>query len=198
MRQVLRDAIAKDGGKFVGVLGFSQGGRQSSGLLADLQNGEDTGLPNWDFGVLLCASYPPLSMELARKSTTDTNQGIKPEFDSHGEIREVEEHEIIRIPSVHVRGTLDVHLEKGRRLERFFDEREMETMEFVMGHHLPGAAGDVTSGKGDTDLMKEAVLRVYEKAGRGKGKGVEMTGEMIEEKMRMMDLGRSVGREFMA
>lgn len=144
----------------MGVLGFSQGGKQIAGLLADLQGGEETGLPRWEFGVLLCASYPPLSMEYARKAAR--GEEWKGESDGHGEIREVEEGEVIRVPSVHVRGTLDPHLEKGRRLERFFDQRTMVGLEFVMGHHLPGAAGDTTSEKGDTDKIRDAILQAYE------------------------------------
>ena len=159
VRQVLRDVIKTDGGKFVGVLGFSQGGRLTSGLLSDLQNKEDTQLPNWKFGVCLCASYPPYSLEWARKVAA--GQEWKGESDGHGEIREPEAHEIIHIPSVHVRGTDDPHLEKGRRLVKFFDEETMIGLEFTMGHHLPGAAGDTTSDKGDTDKIRDAILRVY-------------------------------------
>ena len=132
----------------------------TAGLLADLQNGEETALPRWEFGVCLCASYPPYSLEFARKQAA--GKGWKGEADKHGEIREPEAHEIIHIPSVHVRGTDDPHLEKGRRLEKFFDAGSMVGMEFVMGHHLPGAAGDTTSDKGDTDRIRDAILQAYE------------------------------------
>lgn len=165
MRQVLRDAVAADGGEFVGVLGFSQGGRQAAGLLADVQQGEQDGLPRWMFGVLLCANYPPLSMEFARRGAR--GEGWRGESDGHGEVREVEAGEVIRVPSVHVRGTLDPHLEKGRRLARFFDGGAMVGLEFVMGHHLPGAAGDTTSEKGDTDRIRDAILQVYEGLAQG-------------------------------
>jgi len=144
----------------VGVLGFSQGGKQAAGLLADVQDGSETGLPRWAFGVLLCASHPPLSMEFARKEAR--GDGWTGETDGHGEVREVEEGGVIRVPSIHVRGTLDPHLEKGRRLEKFFDAGSMVGMEFVMGHHLPGAAGDTTSDKGDTDRIRDAILQAYE------------------------------------
>lgn len=162
VRQVLREAIKEDGGDFVGVMGFSQGGKQTAGLLADQENGETTGLPHWKFGVLLCASYEPLSLENARKLAMGADAAPKGEFDHHGEIREPEAHEIIHVPSVHVTGTLDPHCEKGRRLFKFFDKETAIRMEFVMGHHLPGAAGDKTSDKGDTDAIKDAILRAYE------------------------------------
>ena len=160
VRQVLREVIITDGGKFVGVLGFSQGGRLTAGLLTDLENKEDTQLPKWEFGVCLCASYPPYSLEWARKLAA--GQEWKGESDGHGEIREPEADEIIHIPSVHVRGTDDPHLEKGRRLVKFFDEEIMTGLEFTMGHHMPGAAGDTTSDKGDTDRIRDAILRIYD------------------------------------
>ncbi|KAL2050614.1 hypothetical protein ABVK25_009122 [Lepraria finkii] len=175
VRQVLRKAIADDpgDGEFVGVMGFSQGGRMAAGLLADQEEGEATGLPYWQFAVLLCASYPPLSMsnERARKEP----KGV---VDEHGEISEPEEREIISIPSVHVRGTLDPHREKGRRLAKYFNRETSVSMEFVMGHHLPGAAGDSTSSKGDTDAIRDAILRAFAgdlKAGGDKGAGANGT-----------------------
>ena len=179
VRQVLREAIKADGGEFVGVLGFSQGGRQTAGLLADLQNGEETQLPNWKFGLMLCASYPPLSMEYAKNQSK--GKGWKGKTDVHGEIREPEAHEIIHVPSVHVRATLDPHLEKGRRLMKFFDDEIATEMEFVMGHHLPGAAGDTTSDEGDTEKIKEAVLKAYgNKSSKGKGKGKESSTPLTD------------------
>jgi len=159
VRQVLREAIKADGGEFVGLLGFSQGGRLTAGLLADLQNKEDTNLPAWKFGVCLCASYPPYSLDYARKVAA--GEEWKGESDGNGEIREPEAHELIRIASVHVRGTDDPHLEKGRRLVKYFDKETLTSMEFKMSHNLPGAAGDTTSEKGDTDKIKDAILRAY-------------------------------------
>ena len=182
VRAVLRKAIADDAGtgEWVGVLGFSQGGMMTAGLLADQEDGEETGLPEWQFGVLLCASYPPLSLSRARGYTAPKGM-----VDEHGEVREPEEKEIIHIPSVHVRGKLDPHFEKGRRLAKFFDKDTSFHLEFVMGHHLPGAAGDTTSSKDDTDKIRDAVLRAYEgdmkvKASKygsvyGNGVGLAMT-----------------------
>ncbi|KAL6715161.1 hypothetical protein ACLMJK_007425 [Lecanora helva] len=172
VRQVLRDAIKADGGYFVGVLGFSQGGRQTAGLLADLQKGEDTHLPSWKFGVCLCASYPPYSLEFARNQAA--GKEWKGQTDGHGEIREPEADEIIHVPSVHVRGTNDPHLEKGRRLVKFFDSEMVIEMEFNISHHLPGAAGDTTSEKGDNEKIRDAIIRIYEEGkpeDRGKAYG---------------------------
>ena len=174
VRQVLREAIKSDEGKFVGLLGFSQGGKQTAGLLADLENGEDTHLPKWQFGVCLCASYPPNSLEYARKQTA--GEEWKGESDNHGEIREPEAHEIIHVPSVHVRGLDDPHLEKGRRLLKFFDKETVVSFEFKISHHLPGAAGDTTSEKGDTDKIRDAILQVYGKHSSKNGVNGSLNG----------------------
>lgn len=158
VRQVLKKAIDEDGGEFIGALGFSQGGRLTAGLLADQEERNAAeGMPEWKFGVMLCGSFPPLSLSLARTPSTKTSQGI----DEHGETRGPEEDEIIHIPSVLVRGSLDPHCEKGRRLVKYFDPETAIAMEFKMGHHLPGAAGDTTSDKGDTQKIVDAILKVY-------------------------------------
>ena len=158
VRQVLKKVMMDDGGEFVGVLGFSQGGRLTAGLLADQAEGNAAeGMPHWKFGVMLCGSYPPLSLSLARSPSVKPSQGI----DEHGEIREPDEDEIIHIPSVLVRGTLDPHCEKGRRLVEYFDLEMASVLVFKMGHHLPGAAGDTTSDKGDTQKIVDAILKAY-------------------------------------
>ncbi|CAF9913094.1 MAG: hypothetical protein ALECFALPRED_008631 [Alectoria fallacina] len=158
VRQLLSKVIKDDGGEFVGVLGFSQGARLTAGLLADQeeQNAAE-GMPNWKFGVMLCGSFPPLSLSFAKMPSTKPSQGT----DEHGETREPDEDEIIHVPSVLVRGTLDPHGEKGRRLVKYFDPETAIAMVFKMGHHLPGAAGDTTSDKGDTQKIVDAILKVY-------------------------------------
>ena len=158
VRQVLKKVIKDDGGEFVGVMGFSQGGRLTAGLLADQAEGNaGEGIPNWKFGVMLCGSYPPLSLSLAKSPLAKPSQGT----DEHGETREPDEDEIIHVPSVLVRGTLDPHGEKGRRLEKYFDPETAIILVFKMGHHLPAAAGDTTSDKGDTQRIVDAILKVY-------------------------------------
>lgn len=158
VRQVLRKVMKDDGGEFVGLLGFSQGARLTAGLLADQQEGNAAeGMPNWKFGVMLCGSFPPLSLSLARAPSTKPSQGV----DEYGETREPDEDEIIRVPSVLVRGTLDQHCERGRRLTKYFDQETAISLVFKMGHHLPGAAGDTTSDKGDTQRIVDAILKVY-------------------------------------
>ena len=130
----------------------------TAGLLADQQNAERTGLPYWQFGILICASHPPLSMAASRLA----DSGVQGESDEHGVlVGDVQRDDVVRITSVHVTGTLDPHLEKGRRLRMYFDERTRTDLEFVMGHHLPGAGGDKTSDKGDTNKIRDAVLSAF-------------------------------------
>ncbi|MDI1487420.1 MAG: hypothetical protein OHK93_006690 [Ramalina farinacea] len=152
-------------GEVVGVLGFSQGARMAAGLLADQAASGDekgiTGMPEWKFGVLLCGSYPPYSIANAGKRPEEF-KGAK---DEHGVLEPPAEHEVMGdVPTVHVRGLRDPHLEKGRRLGRYFGG-EKEEMEFEMGHYLPQAAGDVASGgKNATVEIRDAILRAWRKS----------------------------------
>ena len=158
VRQVLAKVIKDDGGEFVGVLGFSQGAKMTAGLLADQEErNAAVGMPDWKFGVMLCGAFPPLSLSLARAPSSKPSQGI----DEFGETRQPDDDEIIHVPSVLVRGTLDPHCERGRRLARYFDEETSISLVFKIGHHLPGAAGDTTSDKGDTQKIVDAILKVY-------------------------------------
>lgn len=157
VREVLKEAMRNDAGRFVGILGFSQGARMAAGLLADQEEGENEGMPVWQFGVLLCGSYPPISLSSSRDSSSKETLWV--EKDEHGELREPTVGEIIRVPSVHLRGLRDIHLEKGRRLAKFFADKT--EFEFDQGHHLPGAAGDTTSPKTATKDLADAILRQY-------------------------------------
>lgn len=158
VRQVLAKVMKDDGGEFVGVLGFSQGAKMTAGLLADQEErNAAAGMPDWKFGVMLCGAFPPLSLSLARAPSSKPSQGV----DDFGETRQPDDDEIIHVPSVLVRGTLDPHCERGRRLAKYFDEETSISLVFKIGHHLPGAAGDTTSDKGDTQKIVDAILKVY-------------------------------------
>ena len=147
----------KDGGDFVGVLGFSQGARMAAGLLSDQERGENEGMPNWKFGVLLCGSHPPYSLRASRVSLDGSKNELT--SDESGRISEPAMEEMIRVPSVHMRGLRDVHVERGRRLAKFFSDKI--EFEFDQGHHLPGAAGDTTSPKAATADLADAILKQY-------------------------------------
>ena len=180
-REAEKAGGGKEGGKcgeVVGVLGFSQGARMAAGLLADqfaavgANSGDEetiTGMPSWQFGVLLCGSHPPYST---------ANAGRRPEEfkgarDEHGVVEPPAEDEVVQgVPTVHVRGLRDPHLEKGRRLGRYFGG-EKEVMEFEMGHNLPQAAGDVASGGRDaTNEIRDAILRAW-RTSQGEEGGVD-------------------------
>ena len=165
VRKVLKEAIREDGGEFVGVLGFSQGGRQTSGLLADQVEGRNKGMPEFKFGVILCSGYPPMSLSASEQPYESHGS------DEHGPLMEPTPEQIIHIPTVHVRGLQDVHLQKGRRIADFFDNKI--ELEYDMGHHQPGAAGDTTSPKGASTEIAEAILKQYGKPANLKTNGVD-------------------------
>ena len=155
------DTQAGNTGDVVGVMGFSQGGRMTAGLLADQCEGNTfPGLPELRFGVLLCASYPPYSRSNSSKAPLDW-PGPK---DEHGVLKPPKPEEMITVPSVHVRGLIDPHLEKGRRLSKYFGGVIKEELEFQMGHFLPQASGDTQSGgQASTHKIRDAVLDVWKR-----------------------------------
>lgn len=163
-RKIVKAVEEEEGGEVVGVLGFSQGGRMAAGLMADQEEGRAyPGMPHFRFGVLLCASYPPYSMKNAGKSPADWPRGM----DEHGMLNVPKGEVMITLPSVHVRGLLDQHLEKGRRLRKYFGGKSCVDLEFEMGHHLPQAAGDVASGgRKATNEIRDAIVEAW-KEGQG-------------------------------
>ncbi|KAG8528182.1 uncharacterized protein KY384_007099 [Bacidia gigantensis] len=160
---VRKDSGGKEPGPVVGVMGFSQGGRFTAGLLADQAEGrswETQGMPEFKFGVMLCASYPPYSLTNASKSPLDF-PGPRDEYGTQGP---PSLQEIVHVPSVHVRGLQDPNLERGRRLSKYFAEHGIkEEKEYQMWHNLPQAAGDTTSGgQKSTDEIRDAILSVWD------------------------------------
>ena len=167
LRAMREDTEAGNTGDVVGVMGFSQGGRMTAGLLAD-QSEENVfpGLPQFQFGVMLCASYPPYSTSNASKAPSDWS-GPK---DHHGIMDPPLPEEVLTVPSVQVRGLLDPHLEKGRRLGKYFGGELKEEREFEMGHNLPQASGDTTSGGlVSTHEIRDAILKIWDQCRSGAG-----------------------------
>jgi len=109
--------MRKDGRGFVGVMGFSQGGRAAAGLLLEQQlkkgASEHEGLR---FAVLLNSIAPPMAYGLTKQ----------------------ELFEPINIPSLHVVGVEDPWRDSGRQLflEHFNQEKSV-MLEFNVGHRLP-------------------------------------------------------------
>lgn len=137
----------EDGAPFVGLLGFSQGGKIASGLLHEQQQTHQVA-PALRFGVIINGSYPPLRQP-SNPSTTI------PRLTESTQKEWKDKHEgCIRLPSVHVHGTLDNAIDNHRLLARCYDPSMTTVMEFENGHHLPTS---------DDDTMKIAdeVLRIY-------------------------------------
>ena len=162
IQAITKDTEAGNTGDVVGVMGFSQGGRMSAGLLDDQAHGNVLpGIPEFRFGVLLCASYPPYSRPNASKGPLDW-PGPK---DEHGVLNPPKKEELIDLPSVHVRGLVDPHYDKGKRLSAYFEGGIKEEREFQMAHNLPQAAGDTTSGgQASTHEIRDAILKVWEQS----------------------------------
>lgn len=137
----------EDGAPVVGVLGFSQGGKIASGLLHEQQQTHQVA-PHLRFGVIINGSYPPLRQP-SNPSTTlprlteSTQREWKDKHDG-----------CIRLPSVHVHGTLDDAIDNHRLLARCFDSSMATVMEFENGHHLP-------TSEDDTQKIADEILRMY-------------------------------------
>ena len=143
-----RELEKEDGAPFVGVLGFSQGGRIAAGLLQE-QEQTPAAAPRLWFGVIINSTYPPLRQpsnpsatlpqltESARQEWNDQHDGC------------------IHLPSVHVHGTLDEDLDRSRLLVRCFDPATTTVMEFDNGHNLPLL-------EDDTQKIADEMWRIYQ------------------------------------
>lgn len=142
----LKEALAQEAGQgtpVVGIMGFSQGARVAAGILLRKQKGElkDQHL---SFGVLLAGTYPPICLP--------TQPGV---YD-----------QVIRIPTVHMHGSDDVHLAQGNTLfAKSCDPLTASLMEFKGAHHLP-------TSPDDTKRLADMILRASEQSsldGNGQG-----------------------------
>jgi len=127
----------KDGRGFVGVMGFSQGGRAAAGLLLEQQlkygTREKDGLR---FGVFLNSTSPPMAYGITEKDLVEQ----------------------IKLPSLHVVGTEDPWADSGRRLElEHFNQEQSVMLEFNVGHRLPMLEEDTMK------IVKE-ILRMHQES----------------------------------
>lgn len=128
LKKTIADQKLKDGRGFVGVLGFSQGAKTAAGLLLEQQlkkrrDGLDTNRDGFAFGVILCGTTPPLTVEIS----------------------EAEKMEWIDIPTVHALGKQDPWRESSRHLySQHFDPDQATLLEFDVGHRLPVLQEDTT------------------------------------------------------
>ncbi|KAL2060685.1 hypothetical protein VTL71DRAFT_9326 [Oculimacula yallundae] len=119
----------RDGGEWVGVLGFSQGTRVASGLLLDQQRRKKLGLPraeggiDFKFGILCMGSFAPMVSDVIHASFTE---------------------DLIMIPTLHVHGTKDVFYEDGKKqVETYFDRKTVTVWDVAYHHAMPWYRADV-------------------------------------------------------
>ena len=150
----LRETLSQPGGEWVGVLGFSQGGRLAAGLSWEQEHGEkglDGLLPGlkFRFAVLVGSAWPLLLLEQ--------------EVPSGGLKENVEWDEkygsSIGIPSVHMIGQKDHIAAMSDLTARCFDQGKRKILRPNTGHNMP--LDEVENGE-----LCDAVLEAY-KAGGG-------------------------------
>lgn len=137
-------------GEWVGLLGFSQGAKMCASLLFHQQvRSERLGMhqagSNWRFAVLLAGRGPLVSF--------DSNLVISPALVDASQVAmtpladEKFQHNLghmLYLPTIHVHGTLDPHLDQHRKLLTQYCEREtVRVMEWEGGHRVPIKTKDV-------------------------------------------------------
>ncbi|GAB1198720.1 hypothetical protein APSETT444_008048 [Aspergillus pseudonomiae] len=112
---------AGPGGEWVGVMGFSQGTRITSGLLLDQQQrmslGELGSTPQLKFGVLCMGGGAPMVSEIGHQFATMGST------------------ELIKIPTLHVHGLKDMFLELGKQQHAMYYEPGTSKVYEVDYHH---------------------------------------------------------------
>ncbi|RDA85963.1 hypothetical protein CP532_0790 [Ophiocordyceps camponoti-leonardi (nom. inval.)] len=145
----LREALRKDDlrgatGECVALLGFSQGAKMVASLLYRQQLRDEAGLPpdslRFRFGVIMAGSAPLVALEPALCP--------KPGLPDASDISELKPCEprvfVLRVPTLHVHGTLDPGLFRHRRLlEEFSDPKTSALVEWEGEHRLPLKQTDV-------------------------------------------------------
>ena len=170
LEDLLRRVLRSDGGEWVGVMGFSQGGRLAAGLLRECQEGFlDDWLPageTFKFGLLSGASYPPIYCSAkarqqwphppSRPIMHGNERVANGIFGSQKEHRVWDEalDSVVRVPSIHIQGMRDPVLDMSKLLLRCFDERRRKLFLLDIGHHLPKA-------KEQNRLIADAILEAY-------------------------------------
>ncbi|KKZ68223.1 hypothetical protein EMCG_06114 [[Emmonsia] crescens] len=157
LENTVREQIERDGRGFVGVIGFSMGGRLVAGLLLEQQqrvleqqrmngngNGNDEDL--FKFGVFICATSPPITKLhdlLDHQSEDGKDDKITlPQID---------------IPTLHILGLNDPWFAPGELLATtHFSPAKRTVRRLEMGHHLPVQQKDnMLLVEGILDMAKE-------------------------------------------
>ncbi|KAF5004817.1 hypothetical protein FDECE_8694 [Fusarium decemcellulare] len=125
----------------VGVMAFSQGTRVATGLCLDPIIG-----PSIRFAILIAGTFPALLLqprhpEVADQGSTSSSSGRR---------------QLLRIPSIHVQGSLDPWApESARLLKECYNGDVAVTIKFRGAHQVPTA-------KKDAQAVADAVLLAWE------------------------------------
>jgi hypothetical protein len=150
-------------GEWVGLLGFSQGGKLSACLLYEQQvkeqsEGRDPKRPHWRFAILFAARAPLVSM----RPETDGNKALVSPGDISEGFENVEaddDSHILKIPTVHVHGLQDAGLHLHQRLmKQYCDPTTTTLVEWNGTHRVPIMKADVAK-------VTEALLDVAKRTG---------------------------------
>jgi pimeloyl-ACP methyl ester carboxylesterase len=150
-------------GEWVGLAGFSQGGKLSACLLYEQQvreqsEGRDEKRPHWRFAILLAARAPLVSL----RPETDSNKAlVTPAEISEGfeSVDVDDDSHMIKLPTVHVHGLQDpgLHLHQ-RLLNQYCDPAATTLVEWDGTHRVPIKKADVAK-------VTEAIFDVAKRTG---------------------------------
>ncbi|EFR00834.1 citrinin biosynthesis oxydoreductase CtnB [Nannizzia gypsea CBS 118893] len=153
VEKILRDAMAEDDakgatGKWVGILGFSQGAKTSASILMKQQvqtelNIRDENSFDFKFGVIMNGRGPLL--ELGLDTGSDSSVPGSSASSTTGQSEDVASaSELIHIPTIHVHGRRDPGLFLHRNLrDSFFVKSSTRLVEWDGDHRLPIKFNDV-------------------------------------------------------
>ncbi|TVY82190.1 Esterase FUS5 [Lachnellula suecica] len=143
-----RDYLQKEMKKrddWVGILGFSQGGRVAAGLLMEQEEEQKADMygdeGGFKFGVFTMTPAPPMTALAHRESP-----------------------ELIKTPSLHVVGMQDHWYDSSIAMQSdYFDSKTSKLIEIDIGHRLPTADAD-------TKMIAREILRMYKETTGIEGK----------------------------
>ncbi|EGE78113.1 hypothetical protein RJZ56_005188 [Blastomyces dermatitidis] len=166
LEKTMREQVERDGRGFVGIIGFSMGGRMAAGLLLEQQlrlnsgnadgngdangngNGNENGVEGhgFKFGVFICATSPPITK---LHDLLDHESG-----DGKGDKIALPQ---IDIPTLHILGNKDPWVDPGELLATtHFSSAKRTVRRLDMGHHLPAQQKDnMQLVEGILDMAKE-------------------------------------------
>lgn len=163
----LRDAMHEDDlqgatGAWVGLLGFSQGAKMAASLLFMQQKraerfGDGGAGSGFRFAVLMAGRPPLVSLDpnvAASPALADAAQCSTDEL-----VTDQEQGHVLRLPTIHVHGLQDPHVDLHRRLmDGYCEKGSARVVEWEGGHRVPLKKRDVAA-------VVEEMLSVASKTG---------------------------------